>query len=254
MGTWGAGLFSDDTAADVRDDYRSLLGEGLDDAAATRQVLDRYLGADEDDGADHVVWLALAATQSRAGRLDSVVRDEALRVIDDGLDLAAWAEASHAMRRRRRASLAKLRDRLTGPQPARRRIAPEYRYVCDLEPGDVLRCRRPSGPYALLVVVTSGADVCLEVLDWGGTVVPDPRVIGWLPSVLDEVEPWAPDLPDWLPVQLFVMKHTPHEADWRDAGHEVVARIRPERPSVQSGSLGVTWKHLGHTVDHVMAG
>ena len=34
MGTWGTGLFSDDLAADVRDEFRDLIGEGLTTEAA----------------------------------------------------------------------------------------------------------------------------------------------------------------------------------------------------------------------------
>jgi hypothetical protein len=39
MGTWGPGLWSDDTAADVRDTYRKALEDGLSDDDATGKVL-----------------------------------------------------------------------------------------------------------------------------------------------------------------------------------------------------------------------
>ena len=35
----------------------------------------------------HVLWLALAASQSALGRLDESVKSEALRVIDEGIGL-----------------------------------------------------------------------------------------------------------------------------------------------------------------------
>ncbi len=39
MGAWGPALFSDDIARYVRDAYRALTEDGLDDDAATRQIL-----------------------------------------------------------------------------------------------------------------------------------------------------------------------------------------------------------------------
>ena len=42
MGTWGTGLFSDDVACDIRDHYRQLLEDGVDDGAATRQTLEKF--------------------------------------------------------------------------------------------------------------------------------------------------------------------------------------------------------------------
>jgi hypothetical protein len=42
MGTWGAGIFSNDAACDVRVAYRMALEKGLDDQAAQQQVLDSH--------------------------------------------------------------------------------------------------------------------------------------------------------------------------------------------------------------------
>jgi hypothetical protein len=54
MGADGAGLFADDTAADVRDAYRDALEDGLADAEAEQLVWRRF--ADElADPDDHVV-------------------------------------------------------------------------------------------------------------------------------------------------------------------------------------------------------
>ena len=42
MGAWGAGLFSDDSACDVRDHYRELIEDGVDDAEATRNTVEKF--------------------------------------------------------------------------------------------------------------------------------------------------------------------------------------------------------------------
>ena len=48
----------------------------------------RILSNDEDEAC--VFWLALAATQSKLGRLIDLVRDRAIEIIDSGADLRRW--------------------------------------------------------------------------------------------------------------------------------------------------------------------
>ena len=70
MGTWGVGLFSDDTAADVRSHYRELIEDGVEDAEATQRVVEHfreYLD-DEDDGPIPVAGAGRRAVESRSAR------------------------------------------------------------------------------------------------------------------------------------------------------------------------------------------
>ncbi len=69
MGTWGVGIFSDDTALDVRDDWRDLLGAGLDAEIATARLLVQWGQSANDRDEGPVLWLALAAAQVSTGRL-----------------------------------------------------------------------------------------------------------------------------------------------------------------------------------------
>ena len=65
MGTWGTGLFADDLACDIRDHYRELIEDGIEDDAATRLTVEKYRAyLEEPDG---VALLALAVTQARLG-------------------------------------------------------------------------------------------------------------------------------------------------------------------------------------------
>ncbi|MGW2146611.1 hypothetical protein ACWCOT_20055 [Nonomuraea bangladeshensis] len=86
MGAWGPGLFSDDLACDVRDEYRELIEDGATDEEARRRVVESYSEALDDPGEAPVFWLALAVTESKLGRLDAVVRDRALGIIERGDD------------------------------------------------------------------------------------------------------------------------------------------------------------------------
>ena len=128
MSAYGAGLFHDDVAVDVRDEYLALLASGATDAAAFRTMLLEWKAsiADYDDGP--VFWLALAATQWEYGRLHPRSKTEALKVIDEGKDIDRWAESG--LVKRRQAVLAKLKKKLLAPLPKRR--TPRLR--ADLEP------------------------------------------------------------------------------------------------------------------------
>jgi hypothetical protein len=88
MSVDGPGLFADDTAFDVRDEFREALTSGMSDDEATAKVLEEFSDDLDDVDTAPVVWLALAYTQSKLGRLDGQVRAKALDVIDSGADMA----------------------------------------------------------------------------------------------------------------------------------------------------------------------
>jgi hypothetical protein len=118
MGTSGAGIFADDVACDVRDQFIELLATGTSaaEASSTLQALWSDAIADSDDGP--VFWLALAATQWKYGMLTTDVRDQALTVLASGAGLARWTGAVAQQRTR---VLAELQRQLQSPQPAPRK-------------------------------------------------------------------------------------------------------------------------------------
>lgn len=119
MGTAGTGLFDDDTACDVRDDFVHLLATAGDPAAATRSLIETWAAAIADIDEGPVFWLALAATQWKYGCLSADVRSRAIDVIDGGSDLSRWQGSAH--RKRRETVLRELREKLLSPQPRPRR-------------------------------------------------------------------------------------------------------------------------------------
>ncbi len=187
MGTWGPAIFSDDLALDVRGEYRELIGQGVDPAEATRQLVGEYQPDDDPDGG-HVFWLALAATQWKLGRLEDTVKARALQVIEDGTDLRGWEEdATPQVVRKRRAALDKLREQLLSPQPPPKHIRRPYHEWTEWEVGDVVSYRLLSGRYILLRVV--GHDTSkwergpiVEIVDWVGDEPPPPDAIATLPA------------------------------------------------------------------------
>jgi hypothetical protein len=176
LGVWGTSLFSDDEACDVRDHYRELLEDGVEDAAATQLTVEKFRAYLEESSG--VALLAFAVTQSTLGRLDPDIRDRALAVLDRGADLEVWERDNPKLLPKRRATLEKARAQLTGPQPLRRRVRPPKQISSGLAAGDVLAFALP-GRVALLRVVRVrshrlGETPVLEELDSKGAEAPPP--------------------------------------------------------------------------------
>lgn len=250
MGAWGPAVFSDDTASDIRGEYRELLEDQVPDDEATRRVIDahRHLDADE----EHVLWLALAATQSQLGRLDEQVKARALEVIDTGRGLELWEQAGAKELARRKAALAKLREQLTGPQPARKTVRRPWRHATELAPGDILSFTASNGEMTLLRVARIddqrvGAAPILEWLDWRGRELPSQAVLSRLNARVGE----APALGGpRRPATYRVARHRKKAPDWADSGFLLVARVRPRRRDRKAQAwVYLEWTGLAKTLE-----
>jgi hypothetical protein len=116
MGTWGTGIFSDDNAADLREDYRDLIGDGLSSPEATDRLLAEW-GSSISREPEYAAtfWLALAVTQWKCGRLEDRVKAKALAAIDDGSALRPWLAGK--FERKRKSVLDAVRQQIESPQP-----------------------------------------------------------------------------------------------------------------------------------------
>ncbi|HEX6715368.1 MAG TPA: hypothetical protein VF066_18395 [Thermoleophilaceae bacterium] len=133
MGAWGPGIFSNDTAADARDEWRDALIEGEEPRAISERLVER-LGGDSDDTD---FWTGLAAAQFETGHLQEDVRDRTLALIAAGGDLELWEDGEYAARKR---ALERLAEKLRGPQPAPKRLrGPRPGPDPGVDAGDVLR-------------------------------------------------------------------------------------------------------------------
>lgn len=175
MGAWGVAIYSDDLACDVRDRYVDLLCEGLADVVATERLLGEMAEVQRDPDSAPVLWLALAHTQWRLGRLELRVAERALRVINDGSNLELWREQGLDVKRA--AVLAKLKSQLTSPMPPRRRVSRRFVDATEWEVGEIIGYRLRSGRLVLFRVSgyltdRGGRHPQCELLDWVGERVP----------------------------------------------------------------------------------
>lgn len=205
MGAWGPGIFSDDLACDLRDEFRELVAEGHSPRQATERLRSDYVDVEDLPDQHSVFCLALAATQWKLGRLLDDVRDEALRLIDSGEALELWKsslidEEDVRSVRRRQTALEKLREQLLKPQPGPKQIRLPFASRTEWEIGYAVAYRLGSGRHIVFRVI--GMDkgrrhrhAIVDIADWIGDEPPVRKEIeglSRLPSVLFAVTPRTP--------------------------------------------------------------
>jgi hypothetical protein len=185
MGTWGTGIFSDDNAADLRDDYRDFIGDGLSSPEATDRLLAEW-GSSISREPEYAAtfWLALAVTQWKCGRLEDRVKANALAAIDGGSAMRPWLAGK--LERKRKSVLEAVRQQIESPQPPPRKIPKRIRAACEWEPTELIGYRLLSGDYIILRVVhlvsdKGGVYPDCEPLDWQGKEFPPREIIDNLP-------------------------------------------------------------------------
>jgi len=184
MGTWGVAIFSDDLAADLREDFRDLIGEGITPTEAVNRLLDEYESSVNDPDEHSIFWIALAAIQWKLGRLEERTKQEAIRVITTGTDLERWPDPK--MRRKREAALERLHQQLLLTPPEPKRVPRRIKSANDWKVGEIVGLRLASGKLVLMRVIghhtdKGGRDAVCELLDWIGDAMPSLDVIAKLP-------------------------------------------------------------------------
>lgn len=121
MGTWGPGLYANDTTCDIRDTYMELLMDQVEDEAAYQQMLDQFKEYMDDEDEAPLFWYALAESQWKTGRLLPEVKEKALWWIERNGGIEPWLESSSKGAGWKK-TLQKLKDKLESPQPKRKTV------------------------------------------------------------------------------------------------------------------------------------
>jgi hypothetical protein len=116
MATWISSFFDNELelAADLRNEYVDYLQAGYTGRQATKQVIEDFSEEIENPESRPVVWMALAVTQWKHGRLDPRVKAKTLKAIKDGGDVASYPVERQP---RRCLVLEMVRVTLESPQP-----------------------------------------------------------------------------------------------------------------------------------------
>lgn len=78
MGSWDYKLFDNDDACDIRDDYREKIIMGMNDDEAESFVISEFEMYKEEN---YMLWLPLAVTEWKIGRLGDKVKGNALHAV-----------------------------------------------------------------------------------------------------------------------------------------------------------------------------
>lgn len=162
MGTWGPGIFADDEAADVRSDFAHYLADAQDVAAATDAIAADYGACLAQPQHQTAFWLGLALTQWRKGWLDPRALAAALRVIDEGWDLAKWGDGRQAKARAKALGAARLQLVQPAPPPGPM-PKPWPVQLADFRIGEILGRELPGGRLAVMKVTGFRRTTSLKV-------------------------------------------------------------------------------------------
>ncbi len=135
MGAWGPGIYQDDVALDIKDEYIELLKKGKTTEEAFKELINNNADYLEDEDAVPML-LALADTQWKYGRLNDMVKSDALNIINSGAGLEAWKYDEKLLKKRTEV-LEKLKEKLESPQPDEKKVRPYKFFDCGWKKNDV---------------------------------------------------------------------------------------------------------------------
>lgn len=176
MGTWGTGLYQNDTSADVKMVFADLSRRPIDTDTLVAEVFKTFeCGKEPTREVDADIWLALA-DQLHLHALDHpATMDRARRLITQGEDVASKRDLGLSPRdlEKREKVLAEVLERWAEPHPKpRKRKAPAAAEPFLLETGDVWVF--PTMQHSARPFHAKDADLSRFVPDgWGAFVVAD---------------------------------------------------------------------------------
>ena len=121
MRTWGAKLYQDDLALDIKDEYKSLLEKGKTNEKAIKEMLETFEEEIEDEDEGPIFWLVFADVLWNYGRLTEEIKKKAIEEIESGRDLVKWEQEAKEYEQRRK-ELEKLKEKLNTQMPKEKKI------------------------------------------------------------------------------------------------------------------------------------
>ena len=130
MGTWGTGLYSNDSACDIRGDYIDKLKRGKTNDEATQELINSNRDIMGDVEEEPLFWFALADTQWNYGRLLPKVKEKALYFLSQDKELQRWKESDERQLTSWIKTLDTLKEKLESPQPPEKKVYKYRLYRC----------------------------------------------------------------------------------------------------------------------------
>ena len=156
MGTWGTAISSNDTFADIYDEFFDLYNEGN----SVQQVTDKLINENQETINDltdsNNFWFALAKAQWECKELDRKIFEKVENIILSGKDLEIWKEcdASSSELKKREKVLNEFLTKLNSEKTKARTRKKKKLYNSIFEKGDCLTYRMENGKYGGAFVLT----------------------------------------------------------------------------------------------------
>ena len=134
MGAWGWKLFQNDDACDIQDSYKEKLIVGQTDEEAEKSIIEEF-----ELNRNLELWIPLAVTEWKVGRLGGRAKENALRGIEEELsDLENRWKPEYISKRRD--ELLRVREQLQTEMPPKKKLRlPSWAWKCPWPVGSVLQ-------------------------------------------------------------------------------------------------------------------
>ena len=122
MGKWGLGLYDDDSAIELKEDYQVLLAFGVPELEAFELVKEHVLKDMTTTGEDNLFWLALARIQHKYGILLTEVKEKSLYILENIQDEIKASELTKKETERVCKHAEDLRSIISSPLPPKAKV------------------------------------------------------------------------------------------------------------------------------------
>ena len=93
MGTWGHGIFENDVAMDVQENFCEFMEEGDTAFEATDKILESFSDVLEDPEEGSLVYIALAELQMEKNALQQSIKKQILKIFSDDSIYEIWEDS-----------------------------------------------------------------------------------------------------------------------------------------------------------------
>ncbi len=173
MGAWGTAISSNDTYADIYDEFFDLYNEGQSvEDISKKLIADNQETINEPDDSNNF-WFALAKAQWECKQLDTEILEKVRKIIETGLDLEVWQRlgADEKDVKKRKVVLDKFLVDLQTERPKEKSRKKKLIKQPPFDKGDCLTFKLANGNYAGAVVLEAIKDT-----EYGHTLIATTRI------------------------------------------------------------------------------
>ncbi|PVD49341.1 hypothetical protein DC498_25580 [Terrimonas sp.] len=173
MGAWGTAISSNDTYADIYDEFFDLYNDGQSvEDISKKLITDNQETINEPEDSNNF-WFALAKAQWECKQLDTEILERVKQIIETGLDLEVWRrlDADEKDIKKRKVVLDKFLADLQTERPKAKSRKKKVIKQPPFEKGDCLTFKLANGNYGGAVVLEAIKDT-----EYGHTLLATTRI------------------------------------------------------------------------------